>query len=85
MKRLLNEQLLELARCEQSFNATAALDKHRTLVAKARVKRLLLSPKGLFAAFGAGVANGMIKDDGNTTLMSKHTVIKHAVSLWLAG
>ena len=67
MRFLLANELKELASAKQVYLAASALDKHRTLQAKTDVNRLLVSQKGLLAAFSAGLTKGLISQSAGSS------------------
>jgi len=58
MMFLLKNQIQSVVHAKQEHAASSALDRHRTLQAKARTKRLLVSTKGLATFFIAGMVKG---------------------------
>lgn len=80
---LLKEQLASLEEADRAYKAASALDRHNSLKAKARIRRLLISPKGLSAAFGAGIVKGLTQSDDNNKSALKKTGAKQVLSMWL--
>lgn len=85
MKAFLQNYQKEVERCEAKLLAANALDKHASLKAREEVKRLILSPKGLSVAFGAGMAKGYTQDKSNSTGNMQKTLVKQAISAWLGS
>jgi len=80
---LLKQQLATLEEAEHAYKAASAIDRHNSLKAKARIRRLLISPKGLSAAFSAGVVKGLSQSDDTNKSALKKTGAKQVLSMWL--
>jgi hypothetical protein len=90
MKFLLKNELSAVEAAEQTLKAKAALDRHQTLKAKACIKALLVSKRGLASAFGAGVAKGLLSSSSGSSSSGSSTgfsvsIIKQVMTVWLSA
>ncbi|UUO23611.1 hypothetical protein FGD67_10490 [Colwellia sp. M166] len=81
MKFLLAHQLKQVAKAKQLHLSASALDRHCTLQTKSDIKRLLVSKKGLVAAFSAGVAKGLVSQSDKSSKSELAGLMKMLVAL----
>ena len=81
MKFLLANELKAVASAKQIYLAASALDKHRTLQTKTDVNRLLVSQKGLLAAFSAGLTKGLVSQTSGSSKSHLTSLMRLLVSV----
>lgn len=84
MFNFLQAEKATVAAAQDHLNAVKALDSHCNKVAKAQVKQLLLSPKGLGTAFGLGAAKGWLDTNDSPKTKAGINMGQHVLRLWFA-